>query len=223
MYFKNFDHYCDAEKDLLSAVAFKPDFVTSTTFELIGTQIVLNYPFNNANNRSNYIYAQAFFDWMMTGEKQLSDELIELNPWVKRFVDNTGLPQSFSSSYGWKIKDQLNIIEAELKARSESRRAYVNILYPTDNIILSSKTTMEYPCTIGFQFFIRDEKLHMIVNMRSNNVYSVMPYDVYNMTELQQYMANRLKLHLGKYIHQINNAHMFKGDVRRYKESLINI
>lgn len=219
MSFKKFNHYREAEEALCREIVTAPQYLTATTFEILGTGFVLTEPWNNKNNHSNYDYAQKFFEWMMTGEKSLSLELINANPWVKRFVDTTGLPDTFSTSYGWKIKSQFNDIILELKKNSESRRAYFNILTVEDKKVIElPKSTMEYPCTIGVQLFIRDGKLHMMVNMRSNNVYAVMPYDVFNFTCMQFNIADKLDMPMGHYIHQINNAHIYKGDVRRLKE-----
>jgi len=207
------------EYDLVKQIVRMPDYTTKHTLECFGTGFVLLNPLNNKNARSNYEYADAFFEWMMSGQKDLSQKLIEMNPWVKRFVDTAGLPDNFSASYAPKIAGQMNTVLHELITRPESRRAYINILYPTDQVILNAKTTHEYPCTIGIQLFVRNNRLHMIVNMRSNNVWSVMPYDVYNFTRLQAYIAEKVECSIGHYYHQINNAHIFHGDVRRIQES----
>jgi len=212
---KTYDNYYNAECDLIDRILFQPDFTTDVTQERIGDGFILTDPSRNTNSRSNYTYAHHFFEWLMSGEKELSPELLKDNPWVKRFVDTSNLPESFSASYGWKIKEQLRSVMEELHIHKYSRRAYLNILIPQDHVIRETKTTHEYPCTIGMQFFVRNDSLLMIVNMRSNNVYSVMPYDVYNFTELQQYVAKKLHLNLGYYYHQINNAHLYKGDIRR--------
>lgn len=215
---KEYNSYAEAELVLIRQALYNPDFVTSTTNELLGVGFVLLNPGNNKNTHSNYQYADAFFKWLLSGEKQLSDELIELNPWVKRFVTSAGLPENFSAAYSWKIKEDLPHLIEELKHNSESRRAYANILRPEDKVILRAKTTHEYPCSIGFQLFIREGSLHFMVNMRSNNLYAVMPYDVYNFTSLQLHLAKELGVKVGYYYHMINNAHLYKGDVRRLKE-----
>ena len=219
MYIRRFDNYMAAEKALLIELLHMPQFITKNTNEVFMTGFVLKDPLNNRNDHSDYMYAEEFFQWMMTGEIELSDKLTEINPWVKRFTDRTGLPETFSSSYGWKIKAQRHIMQTELYMNKESRRAYINILQMSDQIILSTKTTHEFPCTIGLHLLIRDEELHLIVNMRSNNVYSVMPYDVYLFTRFQQVMAERLEVPMGMYHHQINSAHLYKGDVRRLKQT----
>lgn len=210
--------YKEAEDALCRKVVLTPEFITKDTLEIMGTGFVLRNPINNRNGRSRYDYAEEFFQWMMSGEKNFSENLRKLNNWAERFVSNTGLPETFSASYGWKIKEQLPTILTEVSKHRDSRRGYVSILQPQDNIILSAKTTHEYPCTIGFQIFVREDMVNMIVNMRSNNVYSVMPYDVYNMTRLQEHVADQLKLSLGYYYHQINSAHIYKGDARRLRE-----
>jgi thymidylate synthase len=215
MSFIRYSSYLTAEAELCLRIINEPDYRTSTTYERFNEGFILTHPQMNKNARSNYSYAEEFFQWMLTGETELSEKLIAINPWVKRFVDNTGLPAGFSSSYGWKIKQQLDVVLEELENHKETRRAYINILYPADHVITGIKTTMEYPCTIGMQFFIRDMKLILMVNMRSNNCLSVMPYDVYNFTRLQQHIAHKLGYPCGEYIHQINNAHLYKGDVRR--------
>lgn len=203
-------------KKLQSEILVNCDFVTQETFEKINIGFCLTDPKNNRNNRSNYKYAEEFFNWMISGDTNLSNKLEELNPFAKRFLDTSDLPENFSSTYGWKIKDQLPHIIKELKRDSETRRAYINILLNDDKIILGAKTTHEYPCTIGIQLLIREEKLIMIVNMRSNNVFTVLPYDVYNFTELQNYISGQLNIKMGSYYHQVNSLHFFKRDVQKY-------
>lgn len=222
MNFRKYASYSTAETELCQRIINEPDYRTSTTYVRLLDGFVLLDVRANKNQHSNYSYAEEFFQWMMTGEEKLSQRMIDINPWVQRFVDNTGLPAGFSSSYGWKIKQQLDVVLEELERNKETRRAYINVLYPADHVICGAKTTMEYPCTIGLHYHIIDMKLVCICNMRSNNCLSVMPYDVYNFTRLQQHIAHKLGYPCGDYIHQINNAHLYKGDVRRISKQLLS-
>lgn len=215
---RKFEDYQQAETWLIGHVIDEPEFITKTTFEKFGTGFILRNPQANKNSRSNYEYADKFFEWMLSGEKDIDPAILKINPWVKRFVDTVGLPENFSSSYGWKIQEQIQDIFREIGSNKESRRGYLNILRPEDNIIRTTDTTHEYPCTIGLHFFMRDSQLHLMTNMRSNNLYSVMPYDVYNFTMLQSFVAGQLNLSLGWYYHGINSAHIFRGDARRWRE-----
>ena len=196
-----------------------PDTIEGETHEIIGECFCLWDPTDNRNNFSNYEYADEFFKWLLTGDTDLTEKIKKLNPYASKFTDSTNLPESFSSTYGWKIKEQLPLVLKEL-SEGRSRRAYINILLPEDKIILSKNTTHEYPCTIGIQFLRRGSKLHCIVNMRSNNIFSVLPYDVYNFTMLQIYVAKLVKLDMGRYYHTINSAHIYKRDLDKINESI---
>ena len=101
---------------------------------------------------------------------KFSNKIKKMNPFAKKFIDSSNLPENYSSTYGWKIKEQLGPVISELNRDSSTRRAYLNILLNEDKIILGKDTTHEYPCTIGIQFLIRIDdhnkpKLNMIVNM----------------------------------------------------------
>lgn len=219
---KKFNSYKEAEEWTINKIINDPCHINSDTHEILQLGYILTNPRNNRNNRSDYEYAEEFFQWIMSGKKELSKRLLELNPWVERFVRTEGLPKDFSASYAWKISEQLPNIINELRSKKESRRAYINILYPQDQVILHTKTTHEFPCTVGIHFLVRDNLLDVIVNMRSNNALSVMPYDVYNFTRLQESIANAYNFGLGYYYHQMNSAHLYNGDVRRIKEGKLN-
>ena len=171
---KKFNSFFEAEKRILKDIINNSDFETSETLEKVNYNFCIKNPSFNKNKRSNYEYANEFFNWI------LSSKIKELNPFAEKFIDSSNLPNNFSSSYGWKIKDQFEIITNELINNNETRRAYFNVLLKQDNIILNKETNHEYPCTIGIQFLIRENKLNCIVNMRSNNAFSVLPYKITN-------------------------------------------
>jgi thymidylate synthase len=216
------NNFQEIERILLSDILTSYNFISGETFEKINVSFCLTDPQNNKNNRSNYRYAEEFFNWMISGDTNLSTKLEELNPFAKRFLDTSDLPENFSSTYGWKIKDQLPHVIRELKRDNETRRAYINILLNNDKIILGAKTTHEYPCTIGIQLLIREKKLIMVVNMRSNNAFTVLPYDVYNFTKLQNYISGQLGIEIGSYYHQVNSLHIFKRDVDKIVTQKLN-
>jgi len=216
------DNYREIEIELLQDLigGMNPPWETPETLELTGITFQLTDPSNNKNNRSNYEYAAEFFKWIISGKTDLSEKIKEMNPMAVKFVDTTGLPESFSSSYGWKIEGQLPAIYKELRRDKWSRQAYINILLPVDQILVGKTTTHEYPCTLGIQYLIRDGELHTIVNMRSNNAFSVLPYDVYNFTRLQILVSDVLGVKVGRYYHTVNSLHIYKRDLGRINEYL---
>lgn len=64
-------------------------------------------------------------------------------------------------------------------------------------------------CLQRFWFRIEDNKLNMVANMRSNDAYKAAYMNIYAFTELQQYMANRLGVEVGEYIHCVDSFHIY--------------
>lgn len=196
---------------------------------------VLNYSFriDNLSEQEitiegvsiNYEYAKEFFRFIMSGERELSKKLIELNKNAANFggggnMESVKLPENYSIFYGPRILEQLNHIVDELKRDKDTRRATISVLDGiNDNKLLTPLSNgeifnTEYPCTISLSFMIRDNRLHMFVNMRSQNMFNVFPYDFYNFVSLQKHILSELSevyptLSLGYYYSNIISAHYY--------------
>ena len=115
-----------------------------------------------------------------------------------------------NSNYGHKIHkfygfDQWEFVRDMLKKDPLSRQAVIHIKDPG----VHPKDT---PCTICLQFFIRDNKLHLTVYMRSNDVWMGFPYDVFNFTCYQIRMAMELGVDIGSYTHIAGSLHLYERD-----------
>ena len=91
-----------------------------------------------------------------------------------------------------------------------------------DHLSLSTK---DLPCTVSLQFLIRDNKLHLIVNMRSNDLFMGFCYDVIIFTLWQEKMLVELKeffpeLKNGHYYHNANSMHIYSNNYRKIKKIL---
>jgi thymidylate synthase len=73
--------------------------------------------------------------------------------------------------------------------------------------------TRDVPCTLTWQFFIRDEKLELHVNMRSNDVWLGLPYDLFNFTSIQRHLAARLDVGIGDYYHHVGSLHLYEPNL----------
>lgn len=92
-----------------------------------------------------------------------------------------------------------------------SRRAVITIL---DNKHLSS-TTKDYPCTAYINFLIREDKLIMLVRMRSQDAIYGMGNDMPFFSFLQEMMYVTLKtvypkLEIGPYSHVSDSFHVYE-------------
>jgi thymidylate synthase len=110
--------------------------------------------------------------------------------------------------FGYESPDQVtNVIEL-LRKRPSSRRAVIQLFDATDLV----DEHRDIPCTCTLQFMIRDSKLHMITYMRSNDVFSGLPHDIFCFTMLQEILARSLSVELGTYKHAVGSLHLYESN-----------
>ncbi len=115
------------------------------------------------------------------------------------------------SNYGVYLKTQWYWVIDELIRDPDSRRATIVINQPTHK----NKNPKDYPCTQYIHFFIRENKLHLQVSMRSNDAVFGFCNDVFTFGLFQQLMKNELNgrglnVELGKYYHSAGSFHVYE-------------
>ena len=168
--------------------------------------------------RYNPEYYQRFFEWLMSGSLKTED-LIKLSPKAANFpVDYKGN----STAYGPRILEQIEDVIHDLMNNPDTRQACIMILDSDDQEVRKGRrngeTKMEYPCTFGLTFYIKDEELHCYTVMRSNNFTVTVCLDVYLFTSLQIYIADKIGYPAGSYNHFAINAHIVPSELERAKE-----
>lgn len=219
----NFDGlYHSMLRDIYSNCEFRVDGgriggsieVTNLSFELF--KPMANVIISEARN-FKFDFAHKFFEWMMSGSTDIS-LLIPSNDNAKGFMAEGELPDNFSTAYGPRLLRQLDTVMNELRDSKNSRRAIFHILEEGDNVLLGMQTKVEFPCADSVQLMIRENALHMYVNMRSNNMVTTICYDVYNFTNLQWHILMQLEdvypnLTMGSYHHRITSAHILDNEI----------
>lgn len=173
-------------------------------------------------------YAEKFFQaiWQNKNLEELKEELGKINPnAIKYLVEFENDGRTRNTLYGPRIHSSINDVLEELKENKYSRRAWIQILENEDNKLLKplreKRTTIEYPCAVGFGFQIRtrdnEDYLDMNVILRSNNLSLTICYDFYNFTRLFEEVYNILKekypqLKVGIYRHLSASAHIFEKE-----------
>jgi thymidylate synthase len=71
----------------------------------------------------------------------------------------------------------------------------------------------DFPCTTSVQVMLRDGKLHLFVNMRSNDVWHGISGDAFLFATLQRTMAWILGVEPGAYIHTAASLHIYERDI----------
>jgi hypothetical protein len=195
--------------------------------ELNGYQFKLTDITNNtiSHNKARGFkldYAKDFFNYVLTGD----DEGVRKNPKaVPYLVEFAGR----NTQYGPRIRQQLPNVLEELIHDKESRRATILVLDSKDQDVLEGKrlgiSDIEYPCTNSLTFSIRNNKLHLVSNMRSQSAYMVLPYEIYNWTNLMVVVCDMLKPHYpglecGILTHQMASVHYFDREEKSVKATL---
>ncbi len=175
-----------------------------------------NYVFDDPNiNRIDYGYAETFYDFMMSGGTDAEEAFAEY-PSVAKFVSkpkSDELPDNFNTFYGPRIVAQLPAIIKELTEHPESRRAVLQILNESDHALLDKDELLEYPCTDSMTYFIRDDKLHGHVHMRSQNTAVVLQLDMYLQARVLEHIANILQIPVGPLSISMVSGHVYERDL----------
>jgi thymidylate synthase len=118
-----------------------------------------------------------------------------------------------STAYGPRIFAQLELCENELTDDPGTRRAVVYVGREYDLASVRHATDVvkgEMPCTMNWQFLLRNGRLDMIVNMRSWDLVWGLAYDVPCFVAAQMALCRALGCHLGKYYHNAGSAHVYE-------------
>lgn len=149
--------------------------------------------------------AQAEFLWYMTAKPDANIVAKYLPNWLN-FSDDAG---NVHSNYGVYWRQYVPGIIDELKRDKMSRRAVMNV-YNSGDAPFGKDT----PCTLTLQFMIRNNRLHMIVNMRSNDIWYGLSIDQFCNSLLHQLVLHSLQetypdLKLGQYHHNAGSMHVY--------------
>ena len=122
-----------------------------------------------------------------------------------------------NSNYGHCIHekynfDQWEMVKQLLKNDPSTRQAVIHIKEARN---LIDYPTKDLNCTIALQFILRNNKLDLIVTMRSNDVWLGLPYDLFNFTCMQILMAMELGVEIGTYYHNAASLHMYRSDANK--------
>jgi thymidylate synthase len=189
------------------------------TIEDIGFFLSLSDPRNrilfSEVKSINYSYMLANFLFLFKKENTL--DFIDFYNKKGRMFSDDG--KTLNGSIGYRLlneKNQLKQIAELLLKDTSTRRATIQIFEKGDLY----KTTRDYPCINNFQVFNRENKLILLTNMRSQSVYSIMPYDIFVFSMFQEALSKYFNLGLGEYTHFAASFHIYTDEIE--KAQLVN-
>ena len=227
-----FPNFEEAFIEISNHITDNPEFITDSRIGEVHEISSLSYKVfdlssfqfkNESVGRLDYNYANLFYEWMVGGCTDNST-ILEQYPGIARFMEkpkSDGLPENFNTFYGPRILLQLPYIVKELKENTTTRRAVISILDKDDLLLLDTDETLEFPCCDSATFFIRENKLHTHLHMRSQNMGQVLKLDMYLWGRFTFELAQELQIELGSLTSSIVSAHVFKKDFE-YIKSLKN-
>ena len=184
------------------------------------TREILNFCISNFNPRDRIVCLPkrklnigfAIAEWVST---IVGDDRVDfLTPYIGRYGDYSSDGVHVDGAYGARIcsvgQSQLSGVIEKLKTDESSRQAVISIY--DGNLDLFGKGGVNTPCTLTLHFLIRNNMLHMIVNMRSNDVYFGFPYDFFNFSMIQELVTRILGVNLGVYIHNAASMHLYSSN-----------
>lgn len=130
--------------------------------------------------------------------------------YIPKYRDATDDGETVYGGYGPRFHDkrgenQIANVLSILSTRNDSRRAVIQ-LFDAEDIVDYHK---DIPCTCVLQFMRRNDCLHMVVYMRSNDVFLGLSHDIFAFTMLQEMMAKKLNIGIGKYRHSVGSLHLY--------------
>ncbi|MFH9734943.1 thymidylate synthase [Streptomyces sp. NPDC017260] len=189
--------------------------------EVIGVSFRLTDPRQRlpylAERRVNPVFQFAEALWYLAGRRDL--EMISYYAPSMRTSSVDGVSLG-GSAYGYRLfnaddggeQSPFDRVVELLRKEPDSKRGYLPVFSAKE---LADRTNPDVACLSGLHILSREGRLHMVCNMRANDLDCGLLSDVFSFTMIQEYAAVRLGLQLGTYTHVIGSAHVNDTNAER--------
>jgi len=152
-------------------------------------------------------YGDAWFKDMISKPQNPPPSWTYFREYWKRFGIEEN--EKFSYTYSERMQNLLLLIKS-LK-ENPSRRGAVITIYE-DSIDCQNWGKKRVPCTLSYHFLIRGN-LKLFCMQRSCDLINFFALDVYRALRLQEYVAEKLDVKVGEFVHFISSLHAYRCDV----------
>lgn len=209
----------------LANEAFTIDKTGQKTIELIGANFIADEPAIFGTPNQEYIQAEiAWYESQSTNIYDIHKESGADAPAAWKYSADTH--GNINSNYGHlvfsgKYFDQFACAFDELMENPDSRRAQMIYNRPSIWVEFNEGGKNDFICTNAQTFYIRDSKLHMVSQMRSNDVvygykndYAwaqyLMDKFVHAWNEMEEIFSNHGPITKGNLIWSVMNLHVYE-------------
>ena len=119
---------------------------------------------------------------------------------------------AFSYTYAERLLPQLPHIIRELSIHPNSRQAVLT-MYDQHQDMMNWGGRDRVPCSMHYQFLMREGRLHCVYSMRSCDFFKFFLSDVVLAIDLLRHIARVLGVKPGSFTHIMGSLHAFEGDL----------
>ena len=191
---------------------FTVDRTNSKTIELIGASFIADE--EAIFGEPNVPYIDAELDWYLGCSTNINDiRYKDEPPTAWQYAANKY--GEINSNYGKLIFDdkyyrQFDNVVNELKYEPDSRRAVMIYNRPSIWTEFDENGKNDFICTNAVSYYIRDNRLQSVVQMRSNDVVFGYKNDYAWQRYVMNMVANEVDCEVGSLIWQVQNLHVYE-------------
>ncbi|MGW0825211.1 thymidylate synthase [Streptomyces sp. NPDC002845] len=175
-----------------------------------------------AERKVNPVFQFAESLWYLAGRRDL-EMIVYYAPSMRNSsADGVHLGGSaygytlFNAAEGDKLSPYDQVVGLLLN-ETDSKRGYLPVFSAKE---LADRANPDVACLAGLHLLPRGGRLHMVCNMRANDLDCGLLSDVFSFTMIQEYAAIQLGLKLGTYTHFIGSAHVNDCNADRVRRVL---
>lgn len=199
---------------------FTTDSHGNKTLELIGQSFIADQNFIFGKENKDYINKEV--DWYMSQSTNINDIYNGTREAPKAWQGAADKNGNINSNYGnlifsKKYHEQYISARDELLKNTETRRATMVYSRPSIWVEYNEGGKSDFICTNAVSYYIRDGKLHAVVQMRSNdawagyrNDYAWQEYVLKNLCRDINALGNK-NIEVGDITWQVQNIHVYSS------------
>jgi thymidylate synthase len=202
---------------------------SQNTKELTGVNFIISKPYLKKKEMLEFLFKEEADNIEKYCEQEIADRTcgeplnpgnsykIRLDLWQSLMSKDDG--DKFDYTYSERINNlhQLDNAIAALKEDIHSRRSFISIWDPKDSCDVAGFNT-RVPCSISYQFLIRNNKLMVLYYIRSNDYFKHFVIDIWLTHAIQEYVRQQV---LEVYPNlKCGSLNYYGGSMHAYNEDL---
>jgi|TARA_R110000782_G_scaffold47500_2_gene104423 thymidylate synthase len=197
----------------LESEAFTIDKTGQKTIEMLGASFVANE--SSIFGTPNQEYIDREIDWYLSGSTNINDIYDDDRDPPAAWQYSANRHGEINSNYGhlifdYKYYNQYDSVLDELSFNKDSRRASMIYQRPSIWSEYRENDKNDFICTNAVTYYIRNDTLHSVVQMRSNDVVYGYKNDYAWQTYVLAQLSKDLKVPVGDIVWQVQNLHVYE-------------